>query len=218
MSIPNKFTYQTENIAGRITHILRINLRAKPEFIASLFPGLKPSEYVSKVEAEYAINGDQFAYHSGVPYTSGFHAYRGQVYNYSKSEPTIYIGKNNELSLIAPKKIWTAISGNHILINKGTLIQPDEGFILPRTAVGWNPKFMFWVVVDGVESDGTGMSLSALSVVMKSLGCQFAVNMDGGGSSVMVHRENNTVSILSVPSDDNIPGHERPVANCLAVL
>lgn len=219
MSIPNEFTYQDDKIAGNPVHILRIALRANPKFITKLLPGLRPSEYVKAVGATYAINADQFHYHGETPYTDGFHSYMGTIFNYSRSEPILYISKNNDLSFVAPKNIYTAVSGNHILLNKGTLIQPDEGFIFPRTAIGWNAKFMFWVVVDGIESNGTGMSLAALSFVMKSLGCQYALNMDGGGSSVMVRRNtDNTVSILSTPSDDNIPGHERPVASCLAVV
>ncbi len=61
----------------------------------------------------------------------------------------------------------------------------------------------------------TGLDYEELGAEMIKLGCQRAVNLDGGGSSVMAVRDRATGAyrILNAPTD----GHERPVANALGV-
>lgn len=216
-STPSKFAYKRIN--GYV-HVLVINLRDKTlKFITNVdaYEPTPVSKLAVRYSAEYGINADQFSYDTnGNVRPFGLYAYSGDVHK-GENEPTVYISKKNVISLVRPKNIYTAVSGNHVLIRDGKIVQVDEGFVLPRTAIGWNQRFMIWVVVDGVESEKSGMSLSALSILMKSLGCQNAVNMDGGGSSTMVHVEDNTVSVLNIPSDDNVPGRERPVSNFLGV-
>ena len=41
------------------------------------------------------------------------------------------------------------------------------------------------VTADGREGSSIGMTLSELAILMKSLGCINAINLDGGGSTVM---------------------------------
>lgn len=83
----------------------------------------------------------------------------------------------------------------------------------PRTAVGLDGGAMrLWlVVVDGRRAGvSEGMTLPELAELFVSLGADTAVNLDGGGSSVMVVRG----SVVSRPSD--LLG-QRPVANALVV-
>lgn len=56
----------------------------------------------------------------------------------------------------------------------------------PRTAIGYtaNNEFIM-VTVDGREKASVGMTLGELARMMKSFGCINAMNLDGGGSSVM---------------------------------
>ena len=56
----------------------------------------------------------------------------------------------------------------------------------PRTAIGYtaNNEFIM-VTVDGREQSSVGMTLGELARMMKSFGCTNAMNLDGGGSSVM---------------------------------
>jgi hypothetical protein len=84
----------------------------------------------------------------------------------------------------------------------------------PRTGVGFDPvhRVLWLVEVDGRRSGhSAGMTLPELTLLLESLGATEAVNLDGGGSSVMV------VGGLAVsrPSD---PEGQRPVVNALAVL
>ena len=81
----------------------------------------------------------------------------------------------------------------------------------PRTAVGLDSdrRKLWLVVVDGRrEGAAEGMSLPELTGLLRALGAETAMNLDGGGSSVMVIRG----ATVSRPAD---PTGERPVANAL---
>lgn len=56
----------------------------------------------------------------------------------------------------------------------------------PRTAIGYTKNNeLIIVTVDGREENSVGMTLWEISRVMKDLGCEYAMNLDGGGSSVI---------------------------------
>ena len=56
----------------------------------------------------------------------------------------------------------------------------------PRTAIGYTDNNeLIIVTVDGREQASVGMTLGELARMMKSFGCINAMNLDGGGSSVM---------------------------------
>jgi Phosphodiester glycosidase len=74
----------------------------------------------------------------------------------------------------------------------------------PRTAVGIKEdgKTLVFVVVDGRQSKRSiGISLPDLAEYMKELGCVQALNVDGGGSSTMMVRN----ELVSFPSDAGGP-------------
>ena len=56
----------------------------------------------------------------------------------------------------------------------------------PRSAIGYkNDGTLIIVTVDGREEASVGMTLRELAVLMKNLGCDYAMNFDGGSSSAM---------------------------------
>ncbi len=66
--------------------------------------------------------------------------------------------------------------------------KPDDP-VHPRTAIGLDARArtLFIVVVDGrQEGYSMGMSVAELAEYMKGLGCTDAVNLDGGGSSILI--------------------------------
>jgi len=84
----------------------------------------------------------------------------------------------------------------------------------PRTAVGFDPvRRLLWLVgVDGRQPGySDGMTLPELAGLFEALGVTEAVNLDGGGSTVMVLEG----IPVSRPSDAE---GERPVVNALAVV
>ena len=83
----------------------------------------------------------------------------------------------------------------------------------PRTAVAFDADtgVLWMIVVDGRQgSHSAGMTLAELTETLVALGADEAINMDGGGSSVMVIGRR----LASRPSDAE---GERRVANALAV-
>jgi exopolysaccharide biosynthesis protein len=53
---------------------------------------------------------------------------------------------------------------------------------------------------------------------MLSLGAQYAMNLDGGGSSALVvEGPDRLPRVLNSPIDNLIPGRQRPVANHLGI-
>ena len=93
----------------------------------------------------------------------------------------------------------------------------DQGFASlrhPRTAVAYDPegRRLWVVVVDGRQgSYSSGMTLAEMTDALSATGSAEALNLDGGGSSVMV-----TVGrTMSRPSDEE---GERAVRNALAVV
>ena len=88
----------------------------------------------------------------------------------------------------------------------------------PRTAAGVSRdgRTLLLLVVDGRQPGWSiGATLPELAQMMLDAGAWNAVNLDGGGSSAMWHREPGATAgrVLNRPSD----GHVRPVANHLGV-
>jgi len=81
----------------------------------------------------------------------------------------------------------------------------------PRSAVGWSRDAFFLVEVDGRQRDlSDGMTLEELAGFLVKLGCEEALNLDGGGSATLWYEG----SVRNSPCD----GYERPVANGLVVV
>ncbi|MGB9594849.1 MAG: phosphodiester glycosidase family protein [Candidatus Poribacteria bacterium] len=108
-------------------------------------------------------------------------------------------------------EVVTAMGGSPILIQDGKPMIFDQGDRHPRTAIGWNDKYFFMVVVDGRQPlFSVGMSLKELTELMVKLGCTQALNLDGGGSSTFWLGGR----VLNSCSD----GKERPIANALILM
>ena len=113
----------------------------------------------------------------------------------AKLEP-FFMAKKIELDLkMVPH--WENI--DHIISGGPYLIKDGEVFIdvtaqklgaitgkNPRTAIGYTAHNEFiMVTVDGREHASVGMTLGELARMMKGFGCINAMNLDGGGSTVM---------------------------------
>jgi hypothetical protein len=115
----------------------------------------------------------------------------------------------------------TAISGGPVLVHEGRAQRIEaagggyESSSMverhPRTAVGWNREFFYLVEVDGRQPGlSVGMTLEELGAYLARLGCEEALNLDGGGSAMLWAGG----EIRNSPCD----GRERAVANALVVL
>jgi exopolysaccharide biosynthesis protein len=86
----------------------------------------------------------------------------------------------------------------------------------PRTAIGYTTNnIVYIVVIDGRRNDHSiGMELTDVSTVLHSLGVHQGINLDGGGSSTMVLKENGTFAVANRVSGTSA----RNVANGLAII
>jgi exopolysaccharide biosynthesis protein len=106
-----------------------------------------------------------------------------------------------------------AIGGGPALVKNGK-VMTWKGWIHlrhPRTALGWSKSHFFLVQVDGRQSDlSVGMTFAELADYMVKLGCEEAMNLDGGGSSTLWAFG----TVRNSPSE----GEERPAPNALVVV
>ena len=98
-----------------------------------------------------------------------------------------------------------AMAGFSRIVEEGAAIASAGGARHPRTAIGVNREgtAMWLVVVDGRQGGfSEGMRLRELAGVMVELGCWHALNMDGGGSSIMgLADEEGRLRVVNSPSD-----------------
>ena len=106
------------------------------------------------------------------------------------------IGQHLELDVkMSPE--WSDV--NHIISGGPYLVKDGEVFVdikeqkllaiggrNPRTAIGYTADNKFIIITaDGREGSSIGLTLNELAHYMKKLGCVNAMNLDGGGSTVM---------------------------------
>lgn len=103
------------------------------------------------------------------------------------------------------------------LLIKDAILQdlPDMKFTNnrhPRTCVGITEESIICATFDGRSETAAGMNLYEVQKFLLEIGCQDAINLDGGGSTCM-WIENK--GVVNIPSDKT---GERPVANAFLIL
>ena len=92
------------------------------------------------------------------------------------------------------EKIQTAVGGGGMILVGGKVPDSFSHVISgtqPRSAVGIDKtgKIMTLVAVDGRRTGAAGMTMTQLGYLMAELGCHNAMNLDGGGSTLMAVKE-----------------------------
>lgn len=105
-------------------------------------------------------------------------------------------------------EVKTATGGTPSLVVNGEIRVSEEELINcpglcgknPRTAIGYTAdNQLILMVVDGRQAElSVGATLPELAQMMQSVGCFGAINLDGGGSSVMIADQDN---VITNPSD-----------------
>ncbi|MGD7654054.1 MAG: phosphodiester glycosidase family protein [Verrucomicrobiales bacterium] len=104
------------------------------------------------------------------------------------NDGSITIGRPDDLTIIRHAVgDWGAP-----LLTNGTILPAADSVRHPRTAVGIDKtgRILLFAVVDGRRpGHSAGTTLRELATLMKHHGCHHAINLDGGGSSVLLYRE-----------------------------
>jgi hypothetical protein len=139
--------------------------------------------------------------------------------------PQLRIGDTLQISTASEPAlhgIRTAIGGGPLLVRNGrrerVKVPESQSYQVttmieehPRAAIGWNEKYLFLVEVDGRQKHlSIGMTLDDLAKYLVKLGCQEAMNFDGGGSATLWFDG----QVRNSPCDRM----EREIANCLVIV
>jgi exopolysaccharide biosynthesis protein len=207
---------------------------------------MQPTSIAARENFSLVVNGDFFVakntkdgeganshYHSGQwASTVGPAMSDGQTWSTStNARPCLVIHKDRRItieSLASPGgDDWEVVGGGPVLLRDGKVVLPHakpsqhSKFAArnPRTVVGLDASGtkLTLLIVDGRKPGvASGMTFNELAEEMQRLGCADAINLDGGGSSVMAVRDAKTgaMKILNQPTD----GHERAVADVLGIV
>ncbi|MGH3345618.1 MAG: phosphodiester glycosidase family protein [Nocardioides sp.] len=115
------------------------------------------------------------------------------------------------------KRPVVAISGEKVLLRGGRIAVTDDRFLHPRTAVGIDRDTgkILLLAIDGRQPHSRGYTMVELARMMKRLGADVALNLDGGGSTTLAGRNRKgRFKVLNQPSD----GAQRSVPDGIAVI
>jgi hypothetical protein len=198
---------------------------------------MQPTKIAAREKFDLVVNGDFFKAR-GVKDAEGTNSgYRADIWALvegpavtdrqtwaasKNSRPCLVVRTNRavsiEMLMQPPADAREVIAGNMMLVQDGKMVAHASKVRHPRTVVGFDAKKskLILLVVDGRKPGvAVGMSYNELAEEMLRLGCHEALNLDGGGSSVLAIREpeSGKFRILNQPTD----GRERAVANVLGV-
>lgn len=125
------------------------------------------------------------------------------------------VGNRFHYSRAVPGAPRMAVTGSQIVLTGGQVAATDDVVLHPRTAVCVDPAShrVHLLVVEGRQETSVGYTLVEVAQRLQSLGCTVGLNLDGGGSTTLVARQNGTLGLVNSPAG----GHLRNVANALGV-
>lgn len=101
-----------------------------------------------------------------------------------------------------------AVSGGQIVMKNSNIaeicVMEPFGYIKhPRTAAGTtsNGKLILLIVDGRIKEYSNGASLLDIANLLKGLGAETAINLDGGGSSTMLVRNKDSFEVRNIPAD-----------------
>lgn len=207
-------------------------------FLVTPDNGQKPAEtdaartstFARKHGCQVAINGSPF---SPVPNREGepidivgLSLSRGDAY--SEAHPrfgALVLTADNRARISAPPIDLTdarnGLGGFGLLLDEGRNLGEDAKRH-PRTAVGLSQdgRMLILMVIDGRQPGRSiGATTRETAAWLAWFGAHNALNLDGGGSSVLVVADDNgQPRIVNTPVHGPLPGLERPVGNHLGVF
>ena len=115
-------------------------------------------------------------------------------------------GRAHVGAVVGTNEAMEAAAGFSLLVQGGAMVAGPDVPLHPRTAVGVDKagRRVWLVVVDGRRKGySEGVTCHELAGIMQRLGCWDALNLDGGGSSVMMLKQSGgPLGIVNRPSGD----------------
>lgn len=187
----------------------------------------KTSEIASSVNAILAINGDYYGVQE-----KGYVLKNGVIYRNTKvdNKEDLVIYKDGSFRIINESNVSledllndgaynvlsfgpSLMKNNEITVSKNQEVGKAMSSN-PRTAIGiTEDNHYIFVVSDGRTSESKGLSLYELATFMKSIDCNTAYNLDGGGSSTMYFNGN----VINNPTTNGNRISERSVSDIVYV-
>ncbi len=201
----SNYKYEKLQIDNQVIHVVTVNPATYRAALVKANHGTGRAtvqEIAKQSNANIAINAGFFKISldktkDGQP--SGTLIIKGKVYQVKNYKQALVVITDGRLTITQanPKKIATPISsivsGIPMLIKNGKISQDITGktsnFYLSRharTAMGVRADGHIVIVIaeQGINKTN-GLTLPALANLMQSLKCQYAINLDGGGSSTL---------------------------------
>jgi len=195
----------------------------------------KTSDFASASDVDIAINAnyysapDAIANHiwdlmprAGRPAeVLGIAASDGVVYGKQWYGATLYLN-DHRVGVDRPQAIDEAVSGIRFMVRDGKPVRESPSDVPdPRTVVALDAerRTLWLIVVDGRQPGySVGMRRYDVAQFAMRLGARDAIELDGGGSTTLVVRDDDGVlRVLNSPIHTRLPGRQRPVANHLGV-
>ena len=163
---------------------------------------------------------------NGMPVTIGGWARTGGV---TRSGPSshyapVWVGPDGRVhagDTNVPPEAAEAVAGFTVILRDGQPLRPPgprAAALHPRSAVGVDRtgRRLWLVVVDGRQKGySEGMTEAEFGVLLKELGASDAVNLDGGGSSVLLcSAQGRGLRVMNRPCE----GRPRPISVLLALF
>jgi len=115
------------------------------------------------------------------------------------------------------ENVQSATGYNRVIYEDINQLPPYIADRAPRTCIGMKEDgSLIMMVIDGRQGgdDMYGADGTELAAIMSAYGCINAYNLDGGGSSTIVVRDETGLVVLNTPSD----GRERNDGNCILIV
>lgn len=139
----------------------------------------------------------------------GLAAARGKVFSPpQRGYPSVWFDSQGRIrvdEVAGEEAVRDGVAGFGWLVREGKPCVDPGGPRHPRTAIGVDKenRVLLLAVVDGRQpSFSEGMTLEELAKLLAEHGCSSAINLDGGGSSIMALRAaDGALRVVNSPSD-----------------
>lgn len=167
-----------------------------------------------------SVNGDFHNTRTGEP--TGLVVMQGEVVQPSNGYPFFGITKDGQYVIRGGSgktdDLQEAVAGYCMLVENGKCVAGETGKLAPRTAVGLRDDgTLVFCVNDGRQDPYSyGFDNDEMANVMYALGCNTALNLDGGASSTFLTQREGTddIELRNLPSN----GFERKIAATLHIV